>query len=56
VYTQNFGGYVWNIFFFSIKTILSLSSFTVDLLVLQVVEGGQIILGMKQARTTIMWE
>jgi hypothetical protein len=41
---------------FSIKIILSLSSFTVELLVLQVVEGGQIILGMKQPRTAIMWE
>jgi len=47
---------VWNLFSFSTKIILSLSSFTVELLVLQVVEGGQIILGMKLARTTIMWE
>jgi hypothetical protein len=44
------------IFSFSIKTILSLSSFTVDLLVLQVVEGEQSKLGTKQDRTTIMWE
>ena len=47
---------MWNIFFFSIKIILSPRTFTDELLVLQVVEGGQIILGMKQARTTITWE
>ena len=28
----------------------------VELLVLQIVEGAQVILDMKQARTAIMWE
>jgi hypothetical protein len=47
---------MWKIFSFFIKIILSLRSFMVELLVLQIVEGAQFIIGTKQVRTAIMWE